>query len=412
MPLTNEQASARTLTLDWLAHKHRHILIQGSPGTGKTYATSEALKDALVKIAVACPSHKAKRVAQAYLEDVGLQIDCYTIHALLGLGADISEDGKQEFKSSFGKRPIDNYDFVWVDECSMIDNDLFMALLSCPVSILFTGDKRQLEPVSESKGMPVFKYFERYPNSVVELTEPQRYSGSIKDLVYACIPYIDQGKQFFPGPYLISPDCHLTLDWFEDWKADQNCGLETVILAYTNLEVHKLNRICRNYLLGSPYGLEMDEKLIAYSPINDTDGQKFLPNGTEIVIGEYESSVFMIGSFPIRCYHALTNFSSFQKIRIITEPSEQVNFKKALEAIAIECKEGKRRWSDFYYFKGLVADVRPVHAMTIHKSQGSGFDHVYVLDSFSSMPDKELVSRLYYVASSRAKWTLKMFRSV
>ena len=48
--------------------------------------------------------------------------------------------------------------------------------------------------------------------------------------------------------------------------------------------------------------------------------------------------------------------------------------------------------------------LRLPHACTIHKSQGSTYENVYIdLDSFKACKDRETLARLLYVAVSRAK---------
>lgn len=408
--LTAEQGQAYTLAHLVFEGSIKAGLIQGSPGTGKTYVVSEVLNEIkqkqpyrLKSIAVATPTHKAKRVVQGYLEANGFEVDCYTLHSILGLGAGVDEDsGKQKFDAqSNDKRPIEKYDVIWIDECSMIDSSLFSALLGSPVRLLFTGDKRQLLPVGENS-FPVFDYFTGRKDRV-ELTEPQRYSGAIKELVYACIPCIDNKKLFDPSSYLLDESCHLVRDWFSHWAASSEP--DKVVLTFTNRDVDKLNQRCREHIYGpNPDNFYPEEEVITYSVVNDLAGQPFVSNGSICHIDFIEEDLMAQGSEVF--ITQLVKFKEYyHKCRII-HPSHEKKWKDYLTQLSKDCKNGKRRWRDFYWVQGLIAQFKATHALTIHKSQGSGWNDVYFIDCFKYLGDVELQPRLHYVGASRAKKNL------
>lgn len=54
--------------------------------------------------------------------------------------------------------------------------------------------------------------------------------------------------------------------------------------------------------------------------------------------------------------------------------------------------------------KGFWIDLRPPYACTVHKSQGSTYDNVYIdLNDFKTIRDLSQLAKLLYVAMSRAK---------
>lgn len=63
-----------------------------------------------------------------------------------------------------------------------------------------------------------------------------------------------------------------------------------------------------------------------------------------------------------------------------------------------------RDWQSVQKIQETWVDLRPHFACTIHKSQGSTFDEVYIdLNDFKTERDLKQLARLLYVAVSRAK---------
>jgi len=134
-------------------------------------------------IALAAPTHKAKTV----LVDMAIENNIYgckitTMASLLGVKADLDAMGEDEFKFNIAKLKIDGFDLVLADESSMCNVKQWEYIKSldicCPPMILI-GDIEQLRPVKGADKSPVFQEVKRWIN----LSEPFRYGGRIKDLV-------------------------------------------------------------------------------------------------------------------------------------------------------------------------------------------------------------------------------------
>lgn len=182
----------------------------GSPGTGKTY-TAARLIDAITattgagSVAVAAPTGKAAVRISELMEGYGLKIRARTIHSLLGVAQRTEGDGW-----GFNHGPDNPLPFQWivVDESSMIDTDLMAAFLSAcgrGTHVLFVGDTNQLPPVGH--GAPLRDMIAAgVPYG--ELREIRRNSGSI---VRACAAIRD-GQRFEVDDRLNPDDGHnLTL---------------------------------------------------------------------------------------------------------------------------------------------------------------------------------------------------------
>jgi hypothetical protein len=62
-----------------------------------------------------------------------------------------------------------------------------------------------------------------------------------------------------------------------------------------------------------------------------------------------------------------------------------------------------KEWKKYFYIKDHWLDLRPVHASTVHKAQGSTYKHVFIdLNDISRNNKWREVTRLMYVAITRA----------
>jgi exodeoxyribonuclease V alpha subunit len=138
------------------AFENRILLISGGPGSGKTF-TANALIDSLLthkkdaSILFTAPTGKAAfRIKHP-------KITQGTLHNMLGL--------REKMPRNFEAKPL-IYDFIIVDECSMIDAKLFSLLLSSIPSgtqLVLMGDPDQLPPVEAGFVFPEFFTIHNFP---------------------------------------------------------------------------------------------------------------------------------------------------------------------------------------------------------------------------------------------------------
>lgn len=123
-------------------------IISGGPGTGKTYTASRLIrilaereKKKNYKVYLTAPTGKAAQHLQNVLGNASVSIRAETLHRLLKL----SPGRSRLFETGF----LDA-DLIIVDEASMMDIDLWAHLLSkisSHTKIVFLGDPDQLPPV-------------------------------------------------------------------------------------------------------------------------------------------------------------------------------------------------------------------------------------------------------------------------
>jgi ATP-dependent exoDNAse (exonuclease V) alpha subunit len=71
----------------------------------------------------------------------------------------------------------------------------------------------------------------------------------------------------------------------------------------------------------------------------------------------------------------------------------------------LDDKRRKAAWREFFEFKDQsFADLRPIHGTTIHRSQGSTYEKVFVdLSDIGRNTRRDVLLRLLYVALTRSR---------
>ncbi len=132
--LTEEQQKALDLALS-----HTLTIIEGGPGTGKTFLTSHLVQamGPSARVILAAPTGKAA----ARLKQFNPQAICGTLHSILGI--------KSQQQLARGKSYV-QADLIIIDESSMIDARLlafFLSSIHAGQRVVFLGDGNQLPPV-------------------------------------------------------------------------------------------------------------------------------------------------------------------------------------------------------------------------------------------------------------------------
>jgi exodeoxyribonuclease V alpha subunit len=162
-------------------------VLAGSPGTGKTWLTGrmiDTIQQRGDSFAVCAPTGKAALRVMESLKLQGVTVMATTIHKLLE--ATVGKDGWEFTYNADYKLP---YDFIIVDESSMIDIVLLKSLLDAikdGANVLFVGDHEQLPPVG--KGAPLRDMI-KCGVPCGQLTEIRRNAGEI---VKACAAIRDK----------------------------------------------------------------------------------------------------------------------------------------------------------------------------------------------------------------------------
>lgn len=413
--LNRQQRQALKALEKFTRGREKLFLLTGYAGTGKTTLLQALLKRMRDrgdrrKIVFTAHSNKATKVLEQMAQAWELDIDCMTCCKLLGLRPDIDQTtGKQVFKSDRdSENRIGDYQLVVVDEASMINREMWDLLtlavmdLLASTQLLFVGDVAQLPPVGETES-PVFSEIHQR----ADLTEVVRYGGAIALLAESVRDNLTQ-PHLPPLVTQVNSDrtegvitCQRPADWnkllirafqSDAYKADPD---HVRALAYTNRRVNALNRKIRAAIYGTQTSRFVEgERLIANTP--------YLWNETMILQTSSECEVLRTnttrqGSWHVWELQVLTDEGKRRSINVLHEQSAG-EFQRLLDTYAKE-----KRWREFWDLKGLFADVNYAYCLTIHKSQGSTFQNVFV-DVPNALINQNIRERnqLLYVAFTRA----------
>mgnify|MGYP003605926704 CR=1 FL=1 len=414
------------------------ITLSGFAGTGKTTITNDIIQEIKFKkkIVVSAPTHTAKEVIASVTKT-----NAETIQALLGLRPDLDltdfNPNKPQFAVKADER-ISKYDVLIIDESSMLGKSVVKlikekAILN-KVTVIFMGDKYQLPPIGE-----VISSVFTMPNQV-ELTTIVRQSGTnpnlklielarndVRDKTDNCIPYLrsivsalDKGEGF----KLADRETYYTrlLDSYFDSEYQQNANL-TKTICYTNKAVNSTNDYIRKRLIHSDEIVAVGDILMGYKTVsrdikNFPFFESIVKNSVSYMVTGVEILERKVGGVILKGYKVLTKEGEYPMF--VLHPDSYIDFTNEY-ADRLQTAMRYKRWKPFYDFKNEIQcmedlniyggnkcskDLGYGYAITVHKSQGSTYQHVAVtLKDILTNYDAQERRKLIYVALSRTSKT-------
>ena len=397
-------------------------------GTGKTFFIKYLVNNSGLNIKILAPTHKAKGLFNS--EGIG----CDTIHRFLNAKKDIDEKtGEIYFIINSGYDL--GYDLLIVDECSMINKDMFEALKT-QKNILFIGDDHQLPPVGED----ISKVFTSDNWKTFEFKKNMRIISN-PDSISAY--YLKKFRELVDNPTAkIRIDERKPIDFVIE---SLRKGEDSVVLTWTNKQVAFLNNTIRKSLFLKLSDTKLEKyyegEVLIFSGYRQTNIISYIDENNKIKYLTYHSSDEIIISSVEkesifidynRCHHqkneskisicAICNIKghkvrghliSFYKIldhnRVLWYYPENIvdvkNMNSVLSDFKSSCLHLKNKciWSKYYEMKNLYKpDIFYKYSMTIHKSQGSEFQNVFVdINNIRHCRNLELAAKLSYTAVSR-----------
>lgn len=394
-----QQAAVDTFLSFLLNPDQKELVLEGFAGTGKTTLVKylidnmekfETAAEALGKkldyvddINVTATTHKAARVIAS-----SLNTDPITIHSFLGLAV------KNDFKTGGtylerAKNPRDpSKCLLFIDEASMVDEELLQWIrgLAGNCKIVYMGDPAQLLNVKSDES-PIFGDW--LPTA--KLTTVMRNEGAIEALSAQFRETVMSGE-FQPivvdGANVIHVDGptfqHMIDEAFtKDFKPD----VSAKVLAWTNIKVMDYNTyiadkrgITDRYVKGEWY--------ITNKPIMTAKGEIIAGTDRKVRIQQVETTT----EAGLEGYTIKVNDTEF------FVPLHKYEERELLKKLA-----KTKDWTKYFNIKDTWGDLRPAYASTVHKSQGSTYDQVFIdLSDIGRCTNPDDVARLLYVAVSRA----------
>lgn len=423
LELTDGQAIALQSILDFLKTREQWTFnLEGYAGTGKTFLIKLILDYCAkhgLKVILAAPTNKAAKV----LSQISNK-EAITIAKMLGIRPKIDKKtGKEIYvPDPDAKTPnLENYDLVILDEASMIGSELFK-LISKQFTLfgpkfLFLGDPAQLPPVNE-KESPVFTQVE----AQAKLTKVVRYGGAILNYATA----LRTEKKFVSVPNYADHKTLKVLDEHQftqtllsafDSKEFLNNSDYCRVLAWTNKRVAQWNQRIRTWIFGNQAPRFVPgERLVATAACTRrVEGVKtiygdniqemvILPASSEIFVMEAAQKKGVVEYSPMK-----GDIFYYWEINAVDEEEKEKTFR----VLAISEKERyqgmlkdfyqRRNWDCYWGLKRAFHPLQYAYALTVHRSQGSTFERVFLdlpnlLANYKSQERKQLL----YTAATRA----------
>jgi len=344
------------------AFEHSIYLITGGPGTGKTTLIKSIVAIAKASgydVATVAPTGKAARRLE---EATGEKAT--TIHRYLG----IRPDGKPQF-NHFSKAP---HDFIIIDEISMVDVVLMASLIDALTDtsrVILVGDEDQLPSVAPGHVLADLK--KAIPHRALKEIHRQAASSPIITLAESF------RKQTYQAPWQSAPELRMEkvleqqaldtiLNLVRPYYQDQTSDVGILIPMYQGpVGIDAVNQYLQTHLNPAPL-------VSLYDHVRYKKGDKViqLSNNYDTLIMNGEIG-HIHGIDPIK-------------------KTIEVQFDEALVT----------------YDKETFKDIRLAYAISIHKSQGSGFETVIMplYKRFMHMLNRPLI----YTGMTRAKKHLIM----
>ena len=375
-------------------------VLTGGPGTGKTTAVARLLvlladqaaaRGERLSVALAAPTGKAAtRLQEAVLAELADlpaedrerlgRPDAMTLHRLLGW----RPDNRTRFVHDRGNRL--KYDVVVVDETSMVELTMMGRLLEAvrpAARVVLVGDPQQLTSVGAGAVLAdLVAGFEGHVDSpVVQLTENFRSTEDIKDLAAALrggdadevlaalrtdsaeVAFVETDE---PAAVLRADALGSALTVRRAAEAGDHRAAVRV------LEEHRL--LCAHR--EGPYGVRHWNRQVEQWLAEETG----LPIHSEWYVGR--PVLVTSNDYTLDIYNGETG-------AVVLRPDGRLR-------VWISGSEGVRDFAP-----GRLDAIETMHAMTIHKSQGSQATRVTVL-----LPDADsrlLTRELFYTAVTRAR---------
>jgi len=363
----------------WSFYKPIQI-ITGGPGTGKTFTIGEIIKahknvfGDSYSIKIAAPTGKAaQRINDALTANEDDAIKGVTIHQLLG-----ATDLLRSFK--YNSKNLLVTDLLIIDEASMMDLSLWSALknaMSETTRLIIVGDPFQLSSVES--GSVLSDLYSLLNNidlnidelaSVIHLLEKRhRFTGESGISKFAdAINSMDSEKAF----ELLKSNEFSDLKWLE-------------------ISADSITKVLNEYAIEPSLSNDLNH-LYNYQIFTALRNGKMSCNLLNKIVEQELKKIHLIPQSTIW----------FNQRRVMaTKNNYQLGIQNGEIGLYDEITDKIFFSSENKVSKNLLSDYESGYCITIHKSQGSEYDHVAII-----LPDNEnsiLSKELLYTAVTRAK---------
>lgn len=367
---------------------NKKALLSGISGTGKTTSTRDIIDNYRLRhksVQVTATTHKALEVVDKMTEGI-YGVKQSTIHSFLNLIPD-----RTNFNAPMviNPRANANYaDLVVIDEYSMLTADVIKHLhewmrINPKTHVLFVGDSSQLIMADKDIDLlgldPVTSYLTT-PMRQGKLSDIAIYSKMVSDFILGkgnepIIPWGDEIIKY--------------TDHAEFIRAWQNSKTKNkAILAFQNKTVNTYNRNIVKYYRHQKNEFEPGNKVVLRSVVFTTL-REMIPNRRTVTLSKVTDKIdYLI----VEC-----EYGEFR----INKTAKWLNEQTQKYAQKLD-------WASYYKEREKYCQVHHADALTVHSSQGSSYEEVFI-DATDIQTAHQHVRRMAYVAISRASEKAHVF---
>lgn len=417
---THQKAAAE------LALSKQLAIITGGPGTGKTTTVVKILALLLnaqpsLRIALAAPTGKAaarlsesianslnnKAVMQGFSAEIIEKIptQAKTLHRLLG-----ARPLSAEFQRNQANPLLE--EVIVVDEASMIDLAMMSKLvesLKPSAKLILLGDKDQLASVES--GSVLADCYQSLEHNRVELKQPHRFKGPIKDLATAVNTAVNaenavERTQNIAQVLALFPQS--TEDGSIEWKQDLK-DIQYLISQNMKVYLDVVNNIKQKEDITKCFEQFNAFQMLCAMREGKTGVEAMNYLAEKSFVGQEKQGLWYAGRpVMITRNDSNTGLSNGDIGLCLPSPKPEDNHK-----LRVFFQQGQGM-QDF--LPARLPSHETAFAITIHKSQGSEFAHVMIVlpdtDEPKSQGGAGLLSKaLLYTAITRAKKKVSLFSS-
>lgn len=412
----------------FVASKDLDMFVTGRAGTGKTTKLAEFTdycEREKIPYLVVAHTHKACGVIR---EAIGANKPVKTLHSYLKKRPAVNDNATRKAHVSTNVRTgvSDKYRVVFVDEYSIVGEKDVLDIRDNQdahedLKIVWLGDPYQLPPVGDQSGVKAFGRWQLVLSRIWRTGEDNPLLLALSQLV----SFIEGAD---PEPLIESAGLRRGLNIANVYAADDI--EDKVMLAWTNRRVQELNALVQGYdqpVPGDKLFCTHTREYYEFIAWEDWVPRIDLVNGDELFLESKYKTLEHLMSEGYKFARVLDRDGEELVFAAIFGHGEYRDRREALKASAAsinasigkdpkawalanpgtsKARERARAWRNFLSFDNAVVCLDFVHALTVHKSQGSSYTHVYVdTEDLGRAADLNysLYLRLMYVAFSRAR---------
>lgn len=297
--LDSTQIEVLSNLLHFIESDETAICLSACAGTGKSLLLSilyDILDSNGYRCAFITPTNKSKNVIT---QKGDISRTALTIHSLLGMRPNfniLEYDATQAFFAFLNYTPSNSsFDVLLVDECSMINDDLYKELITrmSNCKFIFSGDPKQLNPVKQESTSKIFSLPTLSLTTIYRQQESPIYD-LLAQLRKAPIYHFTPIKHE-QGNVIICNDIKELLETYGPlFKLinDFNDLQLIKMITYTNKRIEALNQYIRNIIYPQEVEYHIGELVTGYNSVKTNHTE--IENSQDYLVTQANPTVFSL----------------------------------------------------------------------------------------------------------------------